>query len=445
MTSRQSQYRQLDGSREGLISQNESTLAYDSHRDSASPSSTSHQGLDRVLSLIPTFEKDKKLTALGRWLGKHKLKHARSHETLRISDPIPLPQAHLRPKSQLVEQTPQLVHGSRILPELEAPRQPSQAQRSQEQNLAKPAEALGSHPVGIWLDSMGKKFPPEKILLRSSDSDVDSRPTLRSEDARLSRVSVEAEAAFRQSSNTVEQIVDVKAERRKGRIFLDGDLPRDLYEFPDPETWNSEEEYEEEYGEEGGFWEDAGFDDVYEPEPEPEPDAWNNPIPEIIVTSPDDDGRQMMDSDEAAQSLLTVDHCYKVLWDGQKREVRGLRNGLRYLIPLACLVAEAEGVDLNDMPALEDALKAIIEDRDRLFDLFPLAEILARDQNVNVNDFKALSRAMRNVLEDRDNARRVAEYHRMATRRLEGRVAQMERERRERIDDDTDDEDYIRL
>ncbi|KAI1134456.1 hypothetical protein F5Y05DRAFT_422073 [Hypoxylon sp. FL0543] len=449
MASRQSQYRQHGGSFEDLILQNESTLAYDSHRepeDTASPNSSSHQRLDRVLSYIRGFEKDAKLTTtFGRWLGKHKLKNARSTERLRISEPIMLSQAPLRPKRPLVEQTPQLVLESRILPELEGSRPSSRGSRSQGQNLAKPAEALGSHPIGTWLDSMGKKFPPEKILLKP-DADVDSDATLRSSDVvQSSRGSVEVSPSSGSfSDDEREQIADIKAERRKGRVFLDGELPIELHEFPNPETWQGED-YEEEDGGYDGFWEDAGFDDVYEPKPEPEPDAGEVSIPKIVITKPDDDGKGMAHSEEGTQSLLTVDHCYKVLWDGSKREIRGLRNGLRLLIPLAWLVAEAEGVDLDDIAALEDALKAIIADRDKLIDLFPLAEILARDQNVNINDHKALNQAMKNVLEDRDNAKRVAEYHKMARKRLEARVAQMEKKRRERVDSDCDDEDYIRL
>ncbi|KAI1409047.1 hypothetical protein F5Y13DRAFT_193718 [Hypoxylon sp. FL1857] len=451
MASRQSQYQQNGGLHADLTFHSESTLAHDLHSDrlgTATPNSTSHQELDRA-SNIPKVQKDSILNSFTRWLGKYTGRNSKSNERPRISDPIILkPQAPLYRKSLLVERTPQWQHESRIIPEIVAPKQqpqPSQGQTTQEQKLGKSPEALSSHPVGTWLDSMGGKFSPKKILLKSTSSDVDTRATVHSEASRYSRIPVATGSNLGQSANISRQkAVHIKAETRKGRTYLDQRLPRDLYEFPDPEAWGSGD-LEKGNDNHGGFWEDAGFDDVYEPKPEPKLNTRTNPIPTIVVTKPDDKGKRTVHRHVNPQDYLTVDYCYKVLWEGQKSEVRGLQNTVNFLLPLGWLVAEAEGIDHRDVTLLEDTLKTIIDDRDKLFDLFPLAQILADDQNVDVTDFKALYQAMYNVLEDRDNARRAAEYHNSTRRRLEGRVTQLERERREGNTHDEDDEDYIRL
>ncbi|OTA97475.1 hypothetical protein M434DRAFT_384529 [Hypoxylon sp. CO27-5] len=449
MASRKSMYQHPNGSREPLSYQNESTRAYDSPLERSrteSATSSSYLGLTQVFSSVPKVQKDKKWSnAFSRWLGKYKTKNSKSSSKPRISEPILLlPQAPF-PKRSPVEQTPQLKPESRILPELEAPTPlPPQGHGVQTQSLGKHHESLGSHPVGTWIDSMEKKLPPQKILLNPTGSDADSSAAANHEASQSSQIPVKAEPI---SGSTLyvgeKQTKNVKSERRKGRIFSNGERLGDLYEFPDPEVWGIEDDVAGN-GENDGFWEDAGINDAYEPKAEPEPGTQYNSIPTITITRPSDDENKTTSSAEMVSKLLSADDCYKVLWEGQKREVRWMRESIRYLLPLAWLVAEAEGVDRNDISALEDALKDIISDRDKLFDLYPLAQMLAKDQNVDVEDFQSLQRALRNVLTDRDNARRIAEYHRMARQRLEGRVAQIERGGG-RYSEDQDDEDYIRL
>ncbi|KAI0148232.1 hypothetical protein F4776DRAFT_660403 [Hypoxylon sp. NC0597] len=452
MASKTSVYQHPNGSHESLIDQSESTPAHDSHLErptTPTPSSSSYLGLSRVFSFVPKFEKDKKSTsAFSRWLGRNKGKNSKGDKKHRISEPVPLPlpQTTLLPKRPLTELPLPPAHGSRILPELEAPTSSSShGNRVQTQSPGKPHESLGSHPVGTWLDNMEKKLPPQKILLEPTSSNVDFRAAVNGEASQPSRTPVNTERKSEPTLNVGEkQTAGVKSERHKGRIFSNGVALKDLYEFPDPETWGGEDGVEGN-DDDDGIWEDAGFDDVYEPRAELEPESQYRSIPAITITAPIDSENQIDTSDEMVNKFLAVDDCYKVLWESQKREVRWMRESVRYLLPLAWLVAEAEGVDRNDITALEDALKDIISDRDKLFDLYPLAQMLAKDQNVDVEDFQSLHRALRNVLTDRDNARRIAEYHRMAKQRLEGRVAQMERQRRGRYDEDDDDEEYIRL
>ncbi|KAI2472366.1 hypothetical protein F4781DRAFT_428336 [Annulohypoxylon bovei var. microspora] len=425
MASRHSQYRQYGDSREHSLSQNGSTLAYDSNgslRETRSPSSPSREGMGRTLRRVP---KDAKLSSsFSNWLGRHKAKKGESPEGIRISDPILIQQAPARPRRPSVALAPQLGHGSQIRPELVVPKPPPKNPGVQKQNLGNTREALRSHPVTPRSDTRNKDISSQQGL-KYSDNSRDSR-VARSEAVRSQRTPVEPQPAI---DVKAKRMAEIKADRRKGRIFLDG---TNLYEFPNPENWQGGDDN----GDDGHIWEDAGFNDPYTP-------ATNDrPVPEITVTQPTDDEEESTQSEEIPQRLLAVEDCYKVLWQGQKKEIRGLRESLRYLVPLAWLIAESEGVDLNDMVALEGALKTIIADREKLFDLFPLAQVLADDQKVDIDDFTALPRALKNVMSDRDSAKRMSDYHRMVRQRLEGRIAQLEKGRN---DDTDDDEEYMRL
>ncbi|KAI0889603.1 uncharacterized protein GGS22DRAFT_182946 [Annulohypoxylon maeteangense] len=410
MASRQPQYRQYGGSVERLPLHNGSTLAYDSNssvKDVRLHESASNKGVDRTLRRVP---KDAKLSSsFGNWLGRYKAKKGENLDRIRISDPMPIQQTPSRPKRS--SYTPELGNGSHELLRSAAPKPPPRDVEIKRENLGGCHEALRSHPIAP------QPSPKER--------NVATRQTPLKHTAKSGNSKAVAHDEPRTKGTTMEprQKTDVKTERRKGRIFLD---TTDMYEFPNPDTFESSEENDDD----GHIWEDAGFDD-------PQPVTKNESAPKITITQPSDDGYSSMKSEETPQRLLGVDDCYKVLYEGQTKEMRGLRNTLRYLVPLAWLIADAEGVDPNDIDALEGALKTIIADREKLFDLFPLAQVLAEDQKVDIDDFKALPRALQNVMADRDNARRMADYHRMASRRLEGRIAKLERER-----DSEDNEEY---
>ncbi|KAI1205887.1 uncharacterized protein F4807DRAFT_464349 [Annulohypoxylon truncatum] len=415
MTSRQLQYRQYGGSAEHLTLQNGSTLAYDFNHSvtEARPSSpTSNKGASRTLRRVP---KDAKLSSsFGNWLGRHKAKKGDNSERIHISEPKPLQQAPPRPRRP--SDAPELAHGPYELPGSIVSRPPTKNPEIKRENLGNVHEALRSHPIAPRPDTKDKGIPVRRVPLNYAVKNSDSSATARTE------------VRTKRTSKVPQSTADVKAERRKGRIFLDG---KNLYEFPDPESYESGEE---ENNDDGHLWEDAGFDDPGMP-------AINErSVPKITVTHPTDNEQSSIQSEETPQKLLGVDDCYKVLYQGQTKELRGLRKTLKYLVPLAWLVAEAEGVDPHDGVALEGALRTIIADREKLFDLFPLAQVLAEDQKVDIDDFKALPRALKNIMSDRDSATRIADYHRMVSRRLEGKIAQLERERTR--DESDDDEEY---
>ncbi|KAI1644398.1 uncharacterized protein F4817DRAFT_367678 [Daldinia loculata] len=457
MASRYSQHQHHDrsnrlyGSNPDLSSSNESTQAYDSRGDRRSIKSSQsiqYQQMDRMLPRGPQVEdKDVKVTkAFSRWLGKHKPKNAASTERLRISEPqaVSVPQAPLRPNRSINEQKLLPLSGSRILPELESSRPPLKNPSIQKKNLGKFQDALGSYPVGAWLDDSSKTHPPRQILLRSSAEDSDEEVPRVVKSRRSSRISSSLNSPEPEPTRDIQPSLpaDVRADRRKGRIFLNGDPSRSLYEFPDPEVWSNEDGDESE--DDDQFWDDAGFDDsnfdeaVFESMGEQY--LTNSSVPEIVVSSPSDEeseSKRRMNSED----LLKPDDVYKVLLKQQTKETRFLSETQRYLLPLAWLVAEAEGIDVNDLPGLEIALKSIIADRQKLIDLFPLAKILSKDQKVDVNDFKSFPRMLKNIIADRDNAKMLAEYHRVARRKLESRVAQLEMERN---GESPDDEEYIR-
>ncbi|KAI1456621.1 hypothetical protein F4805DRAFT_458621 [Annulohypoxylon moriforme] len=414
MPSRQPQYRQYGSSAEHLALQRGSTQAYDSD-SSVKEARQLHSGKggNRTLRRVP---KDAKLSSsFGNWLGRHKAKKVDNSERIRISDPIPIQPAPPRPRRPSDSE-----NGRYEQLRSAAPKPPPKDIEIKRENLGNVHEALRSHPV----------FPRPA----TKEGDVRARPVSGTRQAPAKyadkngdlRTAARNEVQTKRTSMEPQQKADVKAERRKGRVFLDA---KDLYEFPDPETFGNSEENDDD----GHHWEDAGFDDPHTPA------TSNGPTPKITITEPTPDEHNSLQVEESPQRLLGVDDCYKVLYQGQTKELRGLRNTLRYLVPLAWLVAEAEGVDLNDIGALEGALKTIIADREKLFDLFPLAQVLAEDQKVDIDDFKGLPGALKNVMSDRDSAKRMADYHKMVSRRLEGKIAQLERER---DGEDDDDEQY---
>ncbi|KAF3066528.1 hypothetical protein GL218_09036 [Daldinia childiae] len=306
-----------------------------------------------------------------------------------------------------------------------------------------------SYPVGAWLDDSEKTHPPRQILLRSSAGDSEEEAPRVVQSRRSSRISSSSTLPEPEPRRDVKPSLsaDVRAERRKGRIFLNSDPSRSLYEFPDPEVWSNEGD--DESDDDDQFWDDAGFEDsdfddagfeeaVFESTDRQYPT--DSSIPEITVSSPSDEESETKRR-MSSKDMLKPDDVYKVLWKQQTKETRFLNETQRFLLPLAWLVAEAEGIDVNDLPALEMSLKSIIADRQKLIDLFPLAKILAKDQKVDVTDFKSFPRMLKNVIADRDNAKRLAEYHRVARRKLESRVAQLEMERN---GESPDDEEYIR-
>ncbi|KAI1801846.1 hypothetical protein F4811DRAFT_532586 [Daldinia bambusicola] len=450
-------------SHSNLLSSTEPTQAYDSRserrgRGIKTSRSMQNQQMDRMLPRDPSVEnKDVKVTkAFSRWLGKHRAKNTANSERLRISEPQPvsLTQAPLRHKHSHNEQAPLPPKISRILPELEIAKPPLKNPSIQKKNLGKSHDALGSYPVGTWLDNSEQSYPPKQILFNSKAGDSEDEVTDAAKSRRQSRAPPKSVGHESKLTEDIQSglAADVRAERRKGRIFSNEDPSKNLYEFPNPDAWYGEDD---ENDEDDQFWDDAGFDgsdfegsDFDDAGFEEavftgrrERHSANFPIPDIVISTPSDEGEP---SKRRASSgdLLKPDDVYKVLWMKQAKEIRFLNETQRYLLPLAWLVAEAEGIDVNDLPALENALKVIISDRRKLFDLFPLAKVLAKDQKVDVNDFKSFPKILKNVLSDRDNAKRLADYHRAAKLKLESKIAQLEAEK---IGESPDEEDYIRF
>ncbi|OTB08883.1 hypothetical protein M426DRAFT_316909 [Hypoxylon sp. CI-4A] len=253
---------------------------------------------------------------------------------------------------------------------------------------------------------MDKKLPAQQVQCRR-----DSWPLSNGEADQSGEIASEPKPT---ANNEAEQMAKIKAERRKGRIFSSDEIPRDLYEFPDPEIWSGK--HGQNMGNDGHIWEDAGIDD---------PVATDDYAPQIIFTEPEDDDREAKESNRKPEDRLNVDMVYRVLYNKQTKELRDCKATLK---SLARLVADAEEADLNDGPNLEKALKTIISDRAKLFDLMPLARIVADDQSLPFGDFKELPDALRRILADRDNAKKMAEYHKTTATRLWQRMASSERE-----------------
>ncbi|KAI6084794.1 hypothetical protein F4821DRAFT_279798 [Hypoxylon rubiginosum] len=410
-------------------SQNESTLAYDSPRErqgTLRPNSMSTQETSRVIKRIPEVEhKDTKWAKFfGNFLGKPKEKPSSSHEKLSISEPrlISAP-SHVRAGHQPAQQTPAPKRVSRILSEVNLPKPPSKSPRIQRENLGTAREALGSQPIGSWLNRMEKQCPAQQILLTAS-----RRQSNQSKSA--------PENAWPLTDVVAQTSADIKAERRKGRIFLDSDLSRNLYEFPDPEEWYDDSDDDSD----DSRWEDAGFDDGGDDDDTDDADN-DGTIPNIIISEPCDNkcNENATQRNRMSKRHLDIDDCYKVLWTNQDKELRQIK---RCLLPLAYLIAEVENIDLDNPELLEGTLKSIIADRERLFDLYPLAYMLAQDQGIDAEDFAALPQVLDSVFQDRDNAKKMVRYHKATKEKLERRVAEMENERKHSYEDA---EEYVRM
>jgi hypothetical protein len=108
------------------------------------------------------------------------------------------------------------------------------------------------------------------------------------------------------------------------------------------------------------------------------------------------------------------------------------------------LIAEAENIDIHDSTALAEALRDIMDDRQKLTNLVPLAVTLCADQGIEFDseEFDSLPQALRKVFADRDRAKYVAGHHKRARHHLEGRIQQLEFQLRLR--DNGEEEEYVR-
>ncbi|KAI1074620.1 hypothetical protein F5B20DRAFT_586092 [Whalleya microplaca] len=437
-------------------------------RQGAMMSNSTYQTMERASARVPELENGRKKSGndrseghhgLSRWLGKHKDKPKHEKEKLVISSPMPISPRRVpqRPARPPIEQTPASFYGMSTLQESRAPVLPPKPPvppkdtpstlklTIRRENLGTAREALGSHPVK-WLNSAQRQYPAERILTPSAAKDRNRQTVIYSD----------TESGVAPTKPEVS--AQLKAERRKGRVFQSGPLLAELQgfqEFPDPQTFDGQDD--------GEFWEDAGINDdseVLNPETEDgDPEMTIIPeqqkedglcVPELTITAPektDNSTRaRKTRSGRPSKPLLDVDDAYERLFHRQEKETRKLRQ----LLPLAWLVADIEGIEPTDIGALTRALQGIIDDNDKLWKLWPLAMTLAEDQGLDLEDFKAFPQALQKVLADRDSAQRAAYHHMARERQLEGRVRQMQREQermqRERMSryQDHDQEDYIR-
>ncbi|KAI0003161.1 hypothetical protein F4779DRAFT_634828 [Xylariaceae sp. FL0662B] len=428
-------------------------------RQGAMPNSM-YQTIDRGSARVPELENGRTKSEndrgsghrLARFLRKDRSKQ-HTREKLVISSPISVSPGHAphRPVRPPIEQTPASFYGISTLQNSEAPMPPPKHMPAnpkptiRKENLGTAKEALGSHPAATSLETMRREYPAERILTRSATKDRNRRT-----------------AVFRSSDSDgivllkPEISQERKLERRKGRVFQSGPMLtaiQEFQEFPNPETFDGQDDDQ--------FWDDAGINDdseVVVPEPEDgDPEMTiiprrqkldGNVVPELSITAPerDDDTKKvtMTRSGRPSKPLLDVDDAYERLYHRQEKEVRRLK----YLAPLAWMVADAEGIEPTDIDALASALQNIINDNTKLWNLWPLAVTLAEDQNLDLDEYQTFPQALQKVLDDRDSAKRAAYHHMTRQRQLEGRVRQMQRERQQHMERETyqyqDEEDYIR-
>ncbi|KAI1431628.1 hypothetical protein GGR50DRAFT_55669 [Xylaria sp. CBS 124048] len=258
-------------------------------------------------------------------------------------------------------------------------------------NLGVPWEALGSHPIKESLSSRsniqdGQDTKAQDI--ETQDTKAKRRKYIVCEkDADDSIVLINREPPVA----TVDRI----AERRKGRVFSTKNWQKQLEEL----SHSASEETNE-----AGQGAKAPFEGT---------------IPTIELSPPSDDGNPQY----VNPGLLSVDDTFKILYRSGKKENRSLKKHLHRLQPLAWLVSEAEGIDINNTAALAEALRDIIEDRQMLMSILPLAVTLCEDQGIDFNSkaFEALPQALDEVLNERDRAKYAVSHHQRVRQLLENR------------------------
>ncbi|KAF2968243.1 hypothetical protein GQX73_g5347 [Xylaria multiplex] len=150
-------------------------------------------------------------------------------------------------------------------------------------------------------------------------------------------------------------------------------------------------------------------------------------IPMIQLTPPPEGNVTMKgDPQKVDKRHLSTIHAYKALHKDSEQENKMLRR----LLPLVRLIVEAECLENYDAAALENALKAIIEDRDKLTNIFPLASILCADQGIELDPdaLDTLPQVLNRVLTDAKRAKQAAGHHKRARKELECRISRLEGE-----------------
>ncbi|CAJ2501887.1 Uu.00g047400.m01.CDS01 [Anthostomella pinea] len=397
----------------------------------------------------PVSQRDGTRAGLGRWFGEKvsPIKGKRQSEDVTVRDrdaqPKPSPRRPARPPIKQSpasfshfpgfkearpptpppkDYRPTAPHAPKpvALPLPRTPQVPIKSPRMNRKNLGRPGEALGSHPVAPWLDSMAQRMPrimPTKRELVPSATREHNRRAVVYPGEDMSHIVIKEP---RLSS-------ELLAERRRGQYFSQGQP--NFHEFPDPTAWedDDDDEDEEEY-DDGQYWEDAGFDDE-QSEPETEvSELKGSPvarpgIPEIWVYPPSDG---TIEQGKSEGPSLTAEHAYKRICEEQQRELSRLKCSMEELAPLAWLIIDAQRILPGDGRDLATALKDIIEDSEKLAELRPMATALARDQGLEHVGFGEYLRGLQNVFADRDEAKRAAARHKKMRLRAEQHVRDLQ-------------------
>ncbi|KAJ2988539.1 hypothetical protein NUW58_g3922 [Xylaria curta] len=249
-------------------------------------------------------------------------------------------------------------------------------------NLGQRDEALHSHPPYGW-----NKQLPEKPPRAGKEINNPNRTF-------VAYVNEDEDVILEELGHSTDPLL----KRRWGHVFSAKDTR--LHQFPDPGSYEAEKAKQT-------------------------PDR---PIPEIIVTPPSEGHATRVDP-----SLLSVNNAFETLHLKSSKENRRLKYRLKklsHLVPLAWLLSEAEGIDINDTTALVNGLKLIIEDRQKLAGLVPLAATLCEDQGIDLSTvaFGALPQALDKVLNDAKKAKLAAAHHKRARKSHEARLRRLESE-----------------
>ncbi|KAI0022563.1 hypothetical protein F4780DRAFT_182664 [Xylariomycetidae sp. FL0641] len=424
-------------------------------RDGMPSHSNRSHGMDRTSTRAPETDQANRAHGLHRWMGKTrsqekaKGKGKLDRSMISISSPmLPRPsEAPPRPARPSFDQSPASLYAP--IAELESPRPaplpprskaaygippshsaplmplapgvpqtPYQPPKIDRRRLGTAGEALGSHPVSRRLHSSSQELPSQRAHSPSAHKSHNRRVV-------VCPAAAESSVVFREP----EPSSDLLTERRRGMVFP-GSFS--LEQFPPLATYDSDDSAAATVG-----------DRVPMEGPVPQT------VPQISLSPPEEGDVQQVDEEDPT---LSVADAYKGILKRQQKRMRKAEARaamcLEEMEMLASLIAQANDLGPADITELVEALKIIIDDREKLSALVPLAITLAQDQRIPLTPegFEELPAVLQDVLSKRDAAIRAADQHRRARSQLEHELRRYHQERvaaRHRYYED-DREQYIR-
>lgn len=249
-------------------------------------------------------------------------------------------------------------------------------------NLGSANDALHSHPIEVILEGQIEAFGP--------DREMDIKTRHRKFKIYNSSNDEDVSIGDTMPLRGLPASSDLLPERRRSRTYSKAGSERKQYTIFGPDAWDVVQETRRD-----GNNPDSKIPTIQLPPPEDEGEKKKKKKKQEIHLKPlalmiaETEGIDINDFASLAEKL---------------REILDDRKRLENILPLANTICEAQGINVNDSASLAEKLKEILEDRKRLEDVMPLANIattICETEGIEVNDFASLAEKLREILDDR--------------------------------------------